>query len=115
MTLDVSGALSPQYPEIPWGVSAFPSDSYKYSVKRGEAWPVYLSLFPFLSYGGHKTPSHFIRLESVIEEGLNGKKSFDNNDGHRHPFLSLVSSGDIASTPLVVDWSLFTEGRGHAF
>lgn len=35
MTLDVFGALLPQYPEIPCGISAFPSDSGKYSFTKG--------------------------------------------------------------------------------
>lgn len=47
MTLGVCGALSPQDPEIPCGVGAFPSDSGKDSVTRGRGLAcVDLSLFP---------------------------------------------------------------------
>lgn len=62
------------------------------------------------SQGGLETPSHSIRLESVLN---------DNDGGLCHPFLTLASPG--THSPSVKpfggmgDGSLLTEARGHPF
>lgn len=73
----------------------FPSDGGSYVIKRGRGRVLahlWISISPWLTWGGHKTPSHFIKLGAVVEENWSiiyqvpdGKRDLDENGWHVMP------------------------------